>query len=428
MLNYVAAKIVCHNHLNTTQKGGNQAICRAFYPIFLYFCNMEKPFTLLPVFSLLFTVIPLGAMAYNDQRVGSLDSLERVVAPWTPDKVDKASDAELERLNRAYRDLARGYSELNGEKSNFYSRKALAISVPKGWEEASYDAYRYLGQNFYGAGQYDSAKVFFLKALDCIKRMDDAEKAIDDALSATYGAIGNLYNEMDSIPQAMAWYSKAGEIFDKYGWNESNTILHYNIGETWLDLKEYKKAKEAYEKALDYAGQSKDSLYIVMAWKGLGRYYAERRQNGKALPYLRNAQDYYAGHPDLSPLFRTENLEFIEDVLSRQKRQLGIYVILAILLVAAAALLTVRIRKRLRDRVPASAGAPAIAPEDIPVLTDRESEILDLLSKGYTALEIAEAMNLSHETIRWYRKKIIAKFDVANTPELISRAKEYGLL
>ena len=388
---------------------------------------MEKRIRTLTLVLLLAAVAP-RSQAYNDQRVEKLDSLERAVAPWTPDRIDKASDDELAKLNRAYRDLMRGYSVLNGEKSNFYSRKALSISVPKGWEEASYDAYRYLGQNFYGAGQHDSAKVCYLKALDCIKRMDDTEKAIDDALSATYGAIGNLYNEMDSIPQAMAWYSKAGEIFDKYGWNESNTILHYNIGETWLDLKENRKAKEAYGKALDYAVQSQDSLYIVMAWKGLGRYYAERGLNWKALPYLRKAQDYYASHPDLSPEFRTENLEFLEDVLSRQKKQFAAFIILAILLIAAATVLIIRIRKHLRDRVPAAAGAPSVAPEDIPVLNDREREILDLLSKGYTALEIAEAVNLSHETIRWYRKRIIAKFDVSNTPELISRAKECGLL
>ena len=388
---------------------------------------MEKRIRTLTLVLLLAAVAP-RSQAYNDQRVEKLDSLERAVAPWTPDRIDKASDDELAKLNRAYRDLMRGYSVLNGEKSNFYSRKALSISVPKGWEEASYDAYRYLGQNFYGAGQHDSAKVCYLKALDCIKRMDDTEKAIDDALSATYGAIGNLYNEMDSIPQAMAWYSKAGEIFDKYGWNESNTILHYNIGETWLDLKENRKAKEAYGKALDYAVQSQDSLYIVMAWKGLGRYYAERGLNWKALPYLRKAQDYYASHPDLSPEFRTENLEFLEDVLSRQKKQFAAFIILAILLIATATVLIIRIRKHLRDRVPAAAGAPSVAPEDIPVLNDREREILDLLSKGYTALEIAEAVNLSHETIRWYRKRIIAKFDVSNTPELISRAKECGLL
>ena len=61
-------------------------------------------------------------------------------------------------------------------------------------------------------------------------------------------------------------------------------------------------------------------------------------------------------------------------------------------------------------------------------LSEREKEILDLLSKGYTAADIGKALGLSHETIRWYRKKMIAKFDVANTVELIAISKEMGLI
>ena len=62
------------------------------------------------------------------------------------------------------------------------------------------------------------------------------------------------------------------------------------------------------------------------------------------------------------------------------------------------------------------------------VLSQREKDILDFLSKGYTAPDIAKALGLSHETIRWYRKRLIAKFDVANTAELISTTKEMGLI
>lgn len=61
-------------------------------------------------------------------------------------------------------------------------------------------------------------------------------------------------------------------------------------------------------------------------------------------------------------------------------------------------------------------------------LSAREKEILDLLSKGYTAPQIAEALSLSSETIRWYRKKLLAKLDVSNTAELISTAKDMGLI
>ena len=72
--------------------------------------------------------------AYNDHRGHNLDSLERAVARWTPDAMDKASDTDLVTLNRAYRDLMLGYSALNSEKCVFYARKALSISEPRGWK------------------------------------------------------------------------------------------------------------------------------------------------------------------------------------------------------------------------------------------------------------------------------------------------------
>ena len=53
--------------------------------------------------------------AYNDHRGHNLDSLERVVARWTPDAIDKASEQELIQLNRDYRDLMLGYAVMNGD-------------------------------------------------------------------------------------------------------------------------------------------------------------------------------------------------------------------------------------------------------------------------------------------------------------------------
>jgi DNA-binding NarL/FixJ family response regulator len=61
-------------------------------------------------------------------------------------------------------------------------------------------------------------------------------------------------------------------------------------------------------------------------------------------------------------------------------------------------------------------------------LTDREREILPLLAAGLTSPQIADRMCLSLPTIKWYRKRLLEKFGVANTAELISRAKEQGVL
>lgn len=389
----------------------------------------------------------LPAAGYNDHRGHNLDSLERVVARWTPDAVDRASMEELIELNHAYRDLMLGYNVLNGEKSRFYARKALAISRAQGWAAADADAYRYIGLYFYGREQYDSAMVCFQAALAATERMAAGavsptapegytEQEIDNAFSSLYGTIGNLFNVMDSIPQAMSYYAKAGEIFEKHGWNESNSILYYNIGETWMDEGDLKQAARAYDRALGYAEASGDSLMMVNVYKGLGRLFMEQNKPRKSLTYLRKADAYYAAHPDDSPGFRTENLDFMKEVLSQQKLLLGRLTgfLTGLALVAVGFALA---RRRRRDRAVQAETATEADPEvqqatetpaDALRISPREREILELLAKGYTTKQMGECLQLSPETVKWYRKKLLAKFDAANVAELISTAKEQGLV
>ena len=61
-------------------------------------------------------------------------------------------------------------------------------------------------------------------------------------------------------------------------------------------------------------------------------------------------------------------------------------------------------------------------------LTRREKTILQEVALGRTTPQIAEALGLSPETIKWYRKKLLVKYDVANTAELVNRARECGAL
>ena len=61
-------------------------------------------------------------------------------------------------------------------------------------------------------------------------------------------------------------------------------------------------------------------------------------------------------------------------------------------------------------------------------LSEREEQILPLIAAGYTSPQIAEKVYLSLPTIKWYRKRLLEKFDAANTAELISKAKEKSLI
>ena len=433
-----------------------------------------KRFFLLALLALLSPAVTTLS-AYNDYRGHNLDSLERAVARWTPDAVDRASDAELADLNVAYRHLAQGYRNFNGEKSIFYARKALEISLRKNWPLANADALREIGLQFYGREEYDSALVCFTQALANVDRMAAGatsfsnpegytEDEWDDMYSMLYGTVGNLYNMMDSIPQAMSYYEKAAALFDKYGWNESNAILYFNIGETWVDEGDLKAAEKAYLRSMDYALASGDSLMIAAAQKGLGRLYTAKGQTWKALHWLRLADEYYVNHNREEAETRKDIYECISEALALQRKMLAWLLagLVALLLLAAALTFVARrLRRSRRQQAETSAVMEetlsdlhaAVSPgaantprsvDDGPLsvaeasvsasprtlnplvrISEREAEILDLLAKGYTTVQIADCLCLSPETIKWYRKKLLVKFDVANTAELVLAARNY---
>ena len=62
------------------------------------------------------------------------------------------------------------------------------------------------------------------------------------------------------------------------------------------------------------------------------------------------------------------------------------------------------------------------------MLTEIEKNILRLICDGHTNPEIAKELNLSTETVNWYRKRLLAKFNVKNTVGLVRTVFEQKLL
>lgn len=61
-------------------------------------------------------------------------------------------------------------------------------------------------------------------------------------------------------------------------------------------------------------------------------------------------------------------------------------------------------------------------------LSAREREVLNFITKGFTMLEIAKLMDLSHFTVRTFVRRIYAKLKVTSKVEAIYEAKTLGLL
>lgn len=61
-------------------------------------------------------------------------------------------------------------------------------------------------------------------------------------------------------------------------------------------------------------------------------------------------------------------------------------------------------------------------------LSDRESEVLRLISHEYTTKQIAHTLYLSPHTVDTHKKNLKIKLDVKNTAGMVRRGFEIGIL
>ena len=406
------------------------------------------------LFLCLFTLPVLDCVAYIDHRGHNLDSLERVVAGWTVEREAAASEEESSDLIKAYYELMMGYRNINSERSMLFGRKCYNLASRWNWLSRMSSGLNGIAIIHYGRAQYDSALFYYNKSLSVVDRMAAGERpftsdepypesVVDDDYSALYGAMGNCYNMMDSLSVAMEYYTKAGELFGKYGWNESNAVLWYNLGETWFKEGDMEQALDCYEKSLRYAKASGDSLQLASAYKGLSSYWMAKGRTGRALRYIELADSYYSLHEDQEFAARIETLGLTNKILQEKKnmwRYLSLACFALLLLLIVIVIILRRMDRLNKEKIGAdeairealhdigSDGEDGRAQGDEGFLTEREEQILPLIASGLTSPQIAEKVFLSLPTIKWYRKKLMIKFDATNTAELISKAKEKGFV
>jgi DNA-binding NarL/FixJ family response regulator len=85
------------------------------------------------------------------------------------------------------------------------------------------------------------------------------------------------------------------------------------------------------------------------------------------------------------------------------------------------------IASRLLERMlPTKTSDSLIVNDDL--LTAREAELLNFLSRGYTAIEAGERMQIAVSTVRTHIKKIYSKLSVKSRTEAIFEARAIGIL
>jgi len=61
-------------------------------------------------------------------------------------------------------------------------------------------------------------------------------------------------------------------------------------------------------------------------------------------------------------------------------------------------------------------------------VTEREREILELISHGFSTKEIAMRLYISEETVKSHRHHLFSKLSARNSPHLVQKALSEGIL
>jgi len=239
----------------------------------------------------------LSLAAYNDHRNVRVDSLEKALKSSTP--------PQGENLLRAYDELMRGYLPYDAQKTEYYGRKALALS----YELDAYSIRQYVLRHFgllhYGREDFDTALAYFDQALAVADTMEQCgrytQSDLDDARSALYGSIANVYNLQGKAHLAIHYYQLAQPIFERNGWLESQAVLYLNVGELYATMGNDDEAEHNYLQAVAKGRQAGDSLMMAMPRKGLAKVYLQRNDYQQAQHTLRQCLDYYSAHRSQEP-------------------------------------------------------------------------------------------------------------------------------
>ena len=96
---------------------------------------------------------------------------------------------------------------------------------------------------------------------------------------------------------------------------------------------------------------------------------------------------------------------------------------------AGDALLTPEVTRQLLDRVARRLPAPvATGPEVLAELTEREREVLELLARGMSNAEIAEALVVGEATVKTHVAHLLDKLDLRDRVQAVIYAYEVGVV
>ncbi len=137
-----------------------------------------------------------------------------------------------------------------------------------------------LGLNYWKKGEYEKALNYFFKVLELAKkRFPERHESIANYLSN----IGLIYQELNLIPKAINYHTRALKIRKTLQTSNGQAISHANLGMCFTKLKDFDRAESNYKTAIELSevNQNWNMYYALLS--DFAAVYVETNRNKLAL-------------------------------------------------------------------------------------------------------------------------------------------------
>ncbi|MBA3971708.1 MAG: tetratricopeptide repeat protein, partial [Bacteroidetes bacterium] len=139
------------------------------------------------------------------------------------------------------------------------------------------NAYTFIANNYYYKRDYPAALKMYEKIKDFCRTHGSK-----NTYAGTLGNLGNVYADMGQLEKAMELQQEAVRIFEEIGDKQGLTICYSAIGIDYLNLKNYDKALEYFNRSLPMAVEMQSREDLIEIHQNLARLYEEKGEYKEA--------------------------------------------------------------------------------------------------------------------------------------------------
>jgi len=255
---------------------------------------------------MLFLVSVSDKFVYAVSRLDSLKSeLGKAVNDTSPIRIYGSIAGELYKMKSS------------PDSVLFYLNKAIELSGKSGYTKHLYVLYSQYALLFSGSGNYSISLEYYFKMLNLLDVEAAGEHDVGSILmrySNTYVTIGTTYFNLENNVKALEYYRKGLEKINRlavtdpeYPVDDKRLIIYINMGGAYLSSRDFEKARQNFEKALEMNRKINNQVYYGVLYNNLGIVFKEKKDFIRAYDYYNKCLEIRTTLADTAGLAQVYN-------------------------------------------------------------------------------------------------------------------------